>query len=385
MAEQEMSDRRSLGWTLLLIVAAGFLVAGCEGFTWQGGDISGNAPDLPWYVEIPRYVFSPFLLKGAWVAIEIAVVSMVLGVVLGLGLALMRLSSFWPVSALAWVYIWFVRGTPQLLQLVFIFNALPQWGIKLDIFSAAVVGFALNEAAFSAELIRGGIVSVSRNQSIAAASLGMGWLTTLRRIVMPQAMRTILPGLANNTISMIKLTSIASVIFVNDLTFRSQQIVAQNFKFFTVFAAAGIIYLAITSAISLLQMWLERRFDWEREKSGGASLMDRMLGVGLRAGPAAEAPVDATLPVLRAPAATGRSAMSGERRCGACSGGMPLCTGRDDQSGPLPLNNSPCPPMGVCRGCATTIPAMRAGNTALSAPALCSSEQVLLEADFRSK
>ena len=292
-----MSDRRRLGWTLLLILGAGLLVAGCEGFNWQGGDISGNAPDLPWFVEIPRYVFSPFLLKGAWVAIEIALVSMALGMLLGLGLALMRLSSFWPVSALAWFYIWFVRGTPQLLQLVFIFNALPQWGIKLDIFSAAVVGFALNEAAFSAELIRGGILSVSRNQSIAAASLGMGWLTTLRRIVLPQAMRAILPGLANNTISMIKLTSIASIIFVNELTFRAQQIVAQNFKFFTVFAAAGIIYLAITSAISLLQMWLERRFDWEREKSGGASLMDRMLGVGLRQAQAVEPAAPA--PILR--------------------------------------------------------------------------------------
>ncbi|MFO1171356.1 MAG: amino acid ABC transporter permease/ATP-binding protein [Hyphomicrobiaceae bacterium] len=292
-----MSDRRRFGWTLLLILGAGVLVAGCEGFNWQGGDISGKAEDLPWFVELPRYVFSPFLLKGAWVAIEIAVVSMAIGVMLGLVLALMRLSSFWLVSALAWFYIWFVRGTPQLLQLVFIFNALPQWGIKLDIFSAAVVGFALNEAAFSAELIRGGIVSVSRNQSIAAASLGMGWLTTLRRIVLPQAMRTILPGLANDTISMIKLTSIASVIFVNDLTFRAQQIVAQNFKFFTVFAAAGIIYLAITSAISLLQIWLERRFDWERDKSGGASLTDRMLGVGLRQPSIVETPVPA--PVRR--------------------------------------------------------------------------------------
>lgn len=139
---------------------------------------------------------------------------------------------------------------------------------------------------------------MSRNQSVAAATLGMGWLTTLRRIVLPQAMRAILPDLANNTISMIKLTSIASIIFVNELIFRSQQIVAQNFKFFTVFAAPGIIYLGITSAISLLQTWLERRVDWEREKMGGDSVMDRMLGMGLRRPPAADAPSPA--PVLRA-------------------------------------------------------------------------------------
>jgi polar amino acid transport system permease protein len=160
-----------------------------------------------------------------------------------------------------------VRGTPQLLQLVFIYDALPLIGLKFDSFTTAVVGFALNEAAFSAEIIRGGIVSVSRNQSIAAASLGMGRFLTLRRIILPQAMRAITPGVTNDTIGMLKLSSIASVIFVNELTFRAQQIVGQNFKFFTVFCAAGAIYLAMTSAISLLQGWVERHFDPERNRS----------------------------------------------------------------------------------------------------------------------
>ena len=97
-----------------------------------------------------------------------------------------------------------MRGTPQLLQLVFIFDALPAMGIRLDSFTTAVVGFALNEAAFSAEIIRGGIVSVDRDQAIAATTFGMGPFLTLRRIVLPQAMRAILPGLANDVISMIK-------------------------------------------------------------------------------------------------------------------------------------------------------------------------------------
>ncbi len=111
-------------------------------------------------------------------------------------------------------------------------------------------------------------------------------------------MRAILPGLANDTISMVKLTSIASIIFVNELTFRAQQIVAQNFKFFTVFVAAGIIYLAITSAISLVQMWLERRFDFERERMQNSGAMARLLGLGNRqqteeaVPPAAAAPID---------------------------------------------------------------------------------------------
>jgi len=236
-----------------------------------GQIVAGGSPvagrDTPWPVEFVSYVFSGFLLAGALTAVQITVLAMSAGVVLGLGLALVRLSSVAPLRVAAWTYIWIVRGTPQLLQLVFIYDALPLIGLKFDSFTTAVIGFALNEAAFSAEIIRGGIVSVSRNQSIAAASLGMGRFLTLRRIILPQAMRAIMPGVTNDTIGMLKLSSIASVIFVNELTFRAQQIVGQNFKFFTVFCAAGMIYLAMTSAVSLLQGWVERHFDPERDRS----------------------------------------------------------------------------------------------------------------------
>ncbi|MDQ0391342.1 amino acid ABC transporter permease/ATP-binding protein [Labrys monachus] len=223
--------------------------------------------DASWAWDLLSYATEPFLLQGAWVAVEIAALAMVGGVVLGLGLALLRLSHLSVVRNAAWFYIWFVRGTPQLLQLVFIYDALPAFGIRFGTFTTAVIGFALNEAAFSAEIIRGGILSVNRNQSIAASAFGMKPLLTLRRIILPQAMRAILPGIANETISMIKGTSIASVIFVNELTFRAQQIVGQNFKFFTVFAAAGLIYLAMTSVVAALQAVLERRFDFELERS----------------------------------------------------------------------------------------------------------------------
>jgi polar amino acid transport system permease protein len=224
-----------------------------------------GAQVLSGFSELAGYVGSPFLLGGAWIAVKITLIAMSIGLVLGLGLALMRLSRFKALSSAAWGYIWFVRGTPQLLQLVFIFDALPLIGLRFDEFTTAVIGFALNEAAFSAEQFRAGILSVNRSQSTAAAALGMGPLLTLRRIVLPQSMRAVIPGLANDTIGMLKLTSIASVIFVNELTFRSQQIVGQNFKFFTVFGAAAVIYLVLTSGISLLQMWLERLFDHERE------------------------------------------------------------------------------------------------------------------------
>ena len=172
-------------------------------------------------------------------------------------------------------------GGPQLLQLVFIYDALPGIGIRFNTFTTAVIGFALNEAAFSAEIIRGGILSVNRNQSLAATAFGMGPFLTMRRIVLPQAMRAILPGMANDTISMIKGTSIASVIFVNELTFRSQQIVGQNFKFFLVFAAAGVIYLVMTSAVAGVQGLLEQRFNLEHDRTGSRSMFGRMFNFGL--------------------------------------------------------------------------------------------------------
>lgn len=229
--------------------------------------------------ELLGYVFEPFLWEGALLAVEIAAMAMAGGFILGLGLALLRLSRIGPLRGAAWLYIWFIRGTPQLLQLVFLYDALPPIGIKLDSFTTAVLGFALNEAAFSAEIIRGGILSVNRNQSIAAAAFGMGPLLTMRRIILPQAMRAILPALANDSIAVLKGTSIASVIFVNELTFRSQQIVGQNFKFFTVFTAAGIIYLALTSAIAGLQWLLERRFNIEIERPApGTTALARMFG-----------------------------------------------------------------------------------------------------------
>jgi polar amino acid transport system permease protein len=217
-------------------------------------------------MEVLSYVTSSFLLDGAVTAIEIAALAMVGGVILGLILALMRLSRLAPLRGTAWCYIWFMRGTPIILQLVFLYDALPVVGIRLDSFTTAVVGFMLNEAAFCAEIIRGGILSVDRRQSLAAASFGMGPFLTLRRIILPQAMRAILPGMANQTISMIKGTSIASVIFVNELTFRSQQIVGQNFKFFTVFAAAGIIYLIMTSAVAAAQYYLEKNYSPDVER-----------------------------------------------------------------------------------------------------------------------
>src|SRR5262249_13176412 len=146
-------------------------------------------------------------------------------------IAVMRLSRHRALRGIAWFYTWFMRGTPILLQLVFLYDVLPHIGLKMDNFTTAVIGFALNEAGYSGEFIRGGIQSVHRTQVIAANAFGMRTLLALRRVILPQAMRSIMPQIANSSISMLKTTSIASVIFVNELTFRAEQIVAQNFKF----------------------------------------------------------------------------------------------------------------------------------------------------------
>ncbi|HZP37226.1 MAG TPA: amino acid ABC transporter permease/ATP-binding protein [Methylomirabilota bacterium] len=251
-----------------------------------------------------QYLTFPFLLEGLGLTLRIFLASMAGGLALGLVIALMRLSPVRLLSGLAWIYVWLIRGTPVLLQLVFLFDALPYIGITMPPVTTAIIGFSLNEAAFAGEIIRGGIQSVSRNQTMAAASLGMGPLLTLRRIVLPQAMRAILPAVGNDAISVLKGTSLASVIAVNELTLRSQQIVAQNFKFFPVFAAAGVMYLAVTTLIAGVQFVLERRVSPDadrRRRPRGETALGRLFGFRWRvpesapaAAPAAGAAVAST-------------------------------------------------------------------------------------------
>jgi len=249
-----------------------------------------------------QYLTLGFLLEGLWLTLRVFAASMVGGLALGLLVALMRLSPYRVLSVTAWLYIWLLRGTPVLLQLVFLFDALPAVGIVMSPVTTAIIGFSLNEAAFSGEVIRGGILSVNRNQTLAAASLGMGPLLTLRRIVLPQAMRAILPAIGNDAISVLKGTSLASVIAVNELTLRSQQIVAQNFKFFPVFAAAGMMYLAVTTLIAGAQFFLERRVSPDAERARrplGESALGRFFGFRLRPGePAAVGVLAPGLPTV---------------------------------------------------------------------------------------
>jgi polar amino acid transport system permease protein len=224
------------------------------------------------------YLFDHRIISGLRVTLELTVIAMAIGVVLGVLLAVMRLSPNKLVSGASWLYIWFFRGTPVLVQLLFwyyIAALYPQIDIGVPFgpavihadantlivaFTAAVLALGLNEGAYMAEIVRAGIISVDEGQSDAARSLGMTRLQTMRRIVLPQAMRVIIPPTGNETISMLKTTSLVSVIAVPDLLYAAQEIYSVNFKTIPLLIVASIWYLVCTSVLYVGQYYLERYY-----------------------------------------------------------------------------------------------------------------------------
>lgn len=201
----------------------------------------------------------PFLLKGAWWTVVLSLGGMFFGLLLGFGLALLRLYAFWPLQWLARVYVSFFRGTPLLVQLFMIYYGLPQLGIQLDPLPAALIGFSLNMAAYTAEILRAAIASINRGQWEAAASIGMGRAQTLYRAILPQAARTALPPLGNSFISLVKDTALAATIQVPELFRQAQLITARTFEIFTMYLAAALIYWLLASVLAYFQGRLEHR------------------------------------------------------------------------------------------------------------------------------
>ncbi len=201
----------------------------------------------------------PFLLKGAWWTVVLSLSGMFFGLLLGFGLALLRLYAFWPLQWLARVYVSFFRGTPLLVQLFMIYYGLPQLGIQLDPLPAALIGFSLNMAAYTAEILRAAIASIDRGQWEAAASIGMSRAQTLYRAVLPQAARTALPPLGNSFISLVKDTALAATIQVPELFRQAQLITARTFEIFTMYLAAALIYWMLASVLAYFQGRLEDR------------------------------------------------------------------------------------------------------------------------------
>ncbi len=207
-----------------------------------------------------HYLTLPYLLQGAVIAVELLVGSLSGGIVIGFFLALASASRLLIVRLPVRAYIYALRGTPVLLQLILLYNVLPGWGLRLSPFLSAMLALMINETAFCAEIIRGGIAATDRDQRMAAQAFGFSPTTEMIHVVIPQALRAILPTLGNESVGLLKSTSLASVVGVNELTMRGQTIVSQNFLFIPVLAASGAVYMIMSSALAAVQWWLESRF-----------------------------------------------------------------------------------------------------------------------------
>jgi len=202
------------------------------------------------------------LVSGALVGtIPLALASFVLGLLIALGIALMRLSRIKLVSGIARVYISIIRGTPLLVQLFVIFYGLPSLGIKIDPWPSAIIAFALNVGGYAAEVIRAAILSVPKGQWEAGHTIGMSRAQTLRRIILPQAARVSVPPLSNTFISLVKDTSLASLILVTELFKQAQKIAAFTSEFMLLYMEAAVIYWVICLVLSSGQNVIEKRLD----------------------------------------------------------------------------------------------------------------------------
>ncbi len=206
------------------------------------------------------YLFSPFLLYGAWTTIWLTIVSAVFGLALGALVAAARMSGIGWLEKIAIFYVWLLRGTPLLVQLVIIFTGLPQLGLKLSVVTSALLGLALNEAAYLSEIIRGAIQSIGAGQRNAGMALGLTRAQTMRDIILPQATRVMLPMLGNSVNGLLKTTSLTSAISMEELLRRTNLLIQERFLTLELFVVASIYYLVMTSAWSLVQSALERRF-----------------------------------------------------------------------------------------------------------------------------
>jgi polar amino acid transport system permease protein len=207
-----------------------------------------------------EYLFSPFLLYGAWTTIWLTAASAVLGLALGALVAAARLSRRGWLKRGAAFYIWLLRGTPLLVQLVIIYTGLPQLGIRLSVVPSALLGLSLNEAAYLSEIIRGAIQSIGQGQRNAALALGLTRAQAMRDVILPQATRVMLPMLGNSVNGLLKTTSLTSAISMEELLRRTNLLIQERFLTLELFVVASIYYLIMTSAWSLIQRWLERRF-----------------------------------------------------------------------------------------------------------------------------
>ncbi|MFZ1662521.1 MAG: amino acid ABC transporter permease [Paracoccaceae bacterium] len=232
--------------------------------------------NMKWAV-VADYIFDPKILSGLGMTLLLTFLAMVLGLAIGVVLAIMRLSTGKVFRAVSWAWIWFFRGVPPLVQMIFWYNLallLPEISIGIPFgpkfmswntnelitpFSAAIMGLAFTESAYAAEMIRAGIQAVSQGQSEAAATLGMTRGKTLRRIVLPQALRIVIPPIGNDTISMLKFTSLVSVLALPDLLYSAQMIYSRTYQTIPLLIVATLWYLVLTTILTIAEHLIEHR------------------------------------------------------------------------------------------------------------------------------
>lgn len=233
--------------------------------------------NMKWDV-VGEYLFHPEIMHGLLVTMELTALAMVIGLVLGVILAIMRLSKNRLFQGVSWLWIWFFRGVPPLVQMVFWFNLatlIPQlrlgvpftditwrsWDMNslMTSFAAAILGLALTESAYAAEMIRAGIMAVPRGQVEAASALGIPGRKVMARIVLPQALRIVIPPIGNDLISMLKFTSLVSVLATPDLLYSAQMIYSRNYQTIPLLIVATLWYLVLTTLFTVAQQAVERK------------------------------------------------------------------------------------------------------------------------------
>ena len=205
--------------------------------------------------------FPKILINGLTVTLPLTIISFALALVIALITALVQTAKIPVLRQLARFYVWVIRGTPVLVQLFVVFYGLPSLGVLIDPFPAAVACFAINEGAYCAETMRGALESVPQGQLEAGYCVGMTWAQIMRRIVLPQALRTAVPSLSNSLISMIKDTSLASNITVAELFMAGQRVAARTYIFLPIYCEVAVVYLLFCTVITKLQGLLERQLN----------------------------------------------------------------------------------------------------------------------------
>lgn len=214
---------------------------------------------MPPWLQLMIDSFWPLLSAGLIFTVPLTLITFVLGILLGLLVALARLYGPTPLAALARFYVWLVRGTPLLVQLFLIFYGLPSAGIVLDAFTAAVIGFTLNIGAYSSETIRATLAAIPKGQWEAAHAIGMNWPQAMGRVILPQAARIAVPPLSNTFISLVKDTSLAAAVTVPELFQAAQRLASVTYEPLILYIETALIYLMFSSVLSLLQDRLELR------------------------------------------------------------------------------------------------------------------------------